>query len=555
MSREPGWLQISTEGFAALNQSRPPEHLVKELVQNSLDSVQETGGSVDLRYGHDGERFVVECHDTGTGISDLSTLRVVYLTFKTDSHLKRGRFGRGFKEILSVAKSAVILSGGKEIRFLEECGQQITRESDAVNGSAGTQILMTFDWPPQTVEQFDTYFQRLLVPSNIQLALNGRALSGRHVTHEVDGLLTTEVYNSESHSWSKPRRKTTIELVKIRGDEEPSIYEMGIPVASAEWTMPYHANVLQRVPMNPNRDALASGYAKRIHKTCLPTLLPELSEEEATADWVGTAGSLSEPEVQKQIIIKAFGEHAVRSVPTMGKRDFDHDAERIGAAIVKTAQMSSGFREMAKEHLPTAKETVLRAEIQAAKNVADTGFDLSDIVKREDPRFTWIEKQGGQKHVDRCLSFSVWFCQKLVNSTGDMLHPVTGKLALGSKPVLFGTEFGTFMAHWSNNNILTLAIDVDCFWQQPLGPEALSILVHEAAHARNMHHGTGFIDEVERLAGVAAAVMFEKQDEICRRWPELTPSKAHATEFEIPALPPDETPHPTKSWLQRLTGR
>ena len=294
MSREPGWLQISTEGFAALNQSRPPEHLVKELVQNSLDSVQETGGSVDLLYGHDGKKFVVECHDTGTGINDLSTLRVVYLTFKTDSHLKRGRFGRGFKEILSVAKSAVILSGGKEIRFLEERGRQITRESDAVNGSVGTQISMTFDWPPETVEQFDTYFQRLLVPSNIQLTLNDRALSGRHVAHEVDGLLTTEVYNSESHSWSKPRRKTTIELVKIRGNEEPSIYEMGIPVAFAEWTMPYHVNVLQRVPMNPNRDALASGYAKRIHKTCLPTLLPELSEEEATADWVGTAAGVGE---------------------------------------------------------------------------------------------------------------------------------------------------------------------------------------------------------------------------------------------------------------------
>ena len=58
---------------------------------------------------------------------------------------------------------------------------------------------------------------------------------------------------------------------------------MGIPVALAEWTVPFHANILQRVPMNPNRDALASGYAKRIHRACLPALLPELNKEAITA--------------------------------------------------------------------------------------------------------------------------------------------------------------------------------------------------------------------------------------------------------------------------------
>ena len=35
----------------------------------------------------------------------------------------------------------------------------------------------------------------------------------------------------------------------------------------------------------------------------------------------------------------------------MGKRDFNHDAERIASAVAKTTQMSGGLREMAKEHL------------------------------------------------------------------------------------------------------------------------------------------------------------------------------------------------------------
>ena len=536
-----GWLQISTAGFAALNQSRPPEHLVKELVQNALDAVQADGGGVALAYHHDGRRFVVECRDTGTGIADLSVLRVVYLTFKTDSHLKRGRFGRGFKEILSVARSATILSGDSAIHFLEEGGQQVTREVPARSPVPGTSISMTFDWPAEVAEQFDVYFDRLLVPENVDLSLNGRWVPLRDAAHNIDAALTTEIYNPESHSWSKPRRKTRIQLVDARADEEPFIYEMGIPVAAAEWSVPYHANVQQRVPMNPNRDALASGYAKRVHKACLPTLLPELDQDGATADWVGAAGAESNPDVQKEIITKAFGATAVRSVPTMGKRDFDHDAERIGAAVIKTAQMSGGFREMARVHLPTAREAVFDAETTAQERVAEGGFGLSDVLHDSDVRSTWIRQQGGRAHVGRCLAFAVWFCQQLVDSSHDAAEPVTGNLALGSEPELFGTEVSTFLAHWSDRNVLTLAIDVDCFWQDPLGAEALSILVHEAGHARAMHHGKGFVDEVERLAGVAANVMFECRGEIDRRWPELgdqTVTGAALTEYAIAGAKP-----------------
>jgi len=55
---------------------------------------------------------------------------------------------------------------------------------------------------------------------------------------------------------------------------------------------------------------------------------------------------------------------------------------------------------------------------------------------------------------------------------------VTGRLALISKPELFGTEQSAFLAHWSKNNILTFAIDKDYFWQDPLTTKSRMILVH-----------------------------------------------------------------------------
>jgi len=39
-----------------------------------------------------------------------------------------------------------------------------------------------------------------------------------------------------------------------------------------------------------------------------------------------------------------------------------------------------------------------------------------------------------------------------------------------------------------------------------------------------MHHGRSFHDEVERLGGVGAQVMFQHKEAICRQWPELVQS-------------------------------
>lgn len=519
MASGEGWLKISTEGFASFNQSRPPSHLAKELVQNAFDAMDEAGGVVHLDYRHDGTSFHIACRDRGSGIIDLTAMRVVYLTFKTDSHLKRGRFGRGFKEILSVAQTARVQSGSQALHFLVEDGQQITRQSTE-SPIKGSYVTMRFDWPAETVQEFDHYFARFLVPKNVMLVLNGKTVRARLPRHRIEAQLTTEVYQPQKQSWTKPRRQTTIELVKVEGDEEPFIYEMGIPVAPTEWTVPFHANILQRVPMNPNRDALASGYAKRVHAACLPTLLPELDANTVTADWVGAAGVDAAPEVQKEIVAKAFGKNAVRSVPAMGKRDFDDDANRIGVSVVQTAQMSGGFREMAKAHLPTAREVVLKDEAMIAAKIAANTLMPAQFDAIDGKNAFWIKKWGKQR-IERCLSFAVWFCQKLVDSTGEAAPPVTDAFTFGNDPDFIDIRVGRFLAHWSDQNRLTLALDCECFWVDPLGPQSLAILIHEAAHGRNMHHGQSFHDEVERLAGVAAAIMFAHAEAIKRDWPDL----------------------------------
>ena len=517
-----GWLSISTEGFAAMNAARPPEHLVKELVQNALDSfADEQPGQITLRYGLLGDQFHVSCSDNGSGIEELADLRVVYLTHKTDSHLKRGRFGRGFKEALCIAEQARVASGHQQLEFLRENGERVSRQASLPVAVNGTQVHMQMPWPAEIAAQLDDYFSRFLVPIGVELNINGRQALPRQIEHVISTNLSTEVYDPGSQSWKKPSRRTAIHLVPTVGHEQPTIYEMGIPVAALDWNVPFHCNVQQRVPMNPNRDAVASGYPLKLHVACLPTLLEEMDASTVKDDWVGTAGRRCDTAVQQQILKRAFGENIARSVPRMGARHFDEDARDLGVQVVSTAQASGGFREMLKLHVPSAQEVVRRDELSKAEQAGDDGFSVQTAVRLADDRLGLIEKQGGCERVQHCLDFAVWFCQQLVDSGMVQQQGVSGQLTRNPD----GSR--SLYAHWSATNMLTLAIDQACFWQEPLGAESLKILIHEAAHAMNMHHGYEFRVEVERLAGVAASVMFQRGGEIRDLFPGLcTPMAA-----------------------------
>lgn len=517
MDSNKGWLSISTQGFASMNSARPPEHLFKELLQNALDSIDiEKSGIIQLMFSLQSERFFIECRDNGSGIEDLSDLRVLYLTHKTDSHLKRGRFGRGFKEALCVAKCASVVSNSSQIEFFYEQGEPVSKKFDLAseNHITGTVVRMEMPWTEDVISKLNSYFGTFLIPKHISLLVNGKPIHSRDSKSFVEASLPTEIYDYQTQSWKKPTRKTVIRLIPTQDAEKPKIYEMGIPVAEIEWNVPFHCDIQQRVPMNPNRDAVSSGYALKLQTACLPTLLEIMTPAEVRQDWVGSAGIKCEPKIQKQIIEKGFGAKIALSVPKRGKRQFDEDARDLGVEIINTQQTSGGFRHMLRAHIPTAENIVIQDEKTKAKEAIVQGFKPDELPTEEnqDERNLWIEKQGGKKRVSRCLDFAVWFCQQLINSYSSSLLPVTGKLALGKNQ---------FVAHWSSDNELTLALDVDYLWIEPLGAKSLEVLIHEAAHTMNMHHGREFRKEAERLAGVAANLIFTHGSLIRDKWTDL----------------------------------
>ena len=134
------WLAVSTEGFAAMNAGREPAHLVKELVQNALDALGDQGGQIVLTAepSHQPDKLRISCRDNGCGMNNLADIRTVFHTSKTDSHLQRGRMGRGFKEMLCPwrGRGNRHASGSQRIEFLVEAGRRVTRPGDVGNGES-----------------------------------------------------------------------------------------------------------------------------------------------------------------------------------------------------------------------------------------------------------------------------------------------------------------------------------------------------------------------------------------------------------------------------------
>ncbi len=255
------WLAVSTEGFSEQQRGRPLAHLVKELVQNALDSVG-GAGRIELEFTPAGPRTAsVRCADDGPGAEDLTQLNVVFVTGKKDGVAQRGRMGRGFKELLSIATRARVRSRDQELLFtVGDGGMRRVVHQRGMDWHHGFEADMDIEHD-EADKTLDGYFQSFLLPAGVTLSVNGSPVPVHPIHRAVNARLTTERF--AKGRWKKPSLVTRIHLVAVKEGEAPLIYEMGIPVCEVEWSEPYHCDVQQRCPMNPKRDAVMSGYPAR----------------------------------------------------------------------------------------------------------------------------------------------------------------------------------------------------------------------------------------------------------------------------------------------------
>jgi hypothetical protein len=512
ISWKEGWLSVSLEGFAQQNRARHPAHLVKELVQNALDAVETSGGRVELTVAPVGKsRCKIECKDDGTGIPDMENIRTVFWTSKKDSVKNRGRMGRGFKELLCLSESCRVASGTKVAEFSKSSdGRPVFRTIPTTKNHKGTTVEMIMPWrADKTTDMLREYFEQLLPPPRVELVILGHPILRSKPRHVVEATLPTEEFRAGK--WIKSPRKTIVELVECPAGHRPLVYEMGIPVCPLEWDLSLHANILQRVPMNPNRDAVMSGYIPKIHRACLPVVLGEMSPETATSSWVGEAACLARDlTLQKEVLRRAFGDNLARSVPDFGKFSHDADAhELVGAKILDTRQLTGGFREIAKNVLPTSAEVAKNTRSLRREMSALAGATADEAALR----YEKLMSRHGKNRVRLVCEFHRWLAENILRAVLPERKP--------SCRVRVADFGGTAEATWTDEmQILTLALDLDRIWSEPFHRENFALIVHETAHELAAHHGNSFATAMEITAGAACLALFSEEQEVSR-WKHL----------------------------------
>ncbi len=140
---------------------RPLAHLVKELVQNALDSV---GGS---------GRIELAVTPTEPGAADLSQLNIVFVTGKKDGVTQRGRMGRGFKKLLPIATGATVRSRDQELLFtVDGDGTRRVVHRRGLDWHHGFEAGMQVEHDEAGTD-LAAYFQSFLLPGEVTLTVNG----------------------------------------------------------------------------------------------------------------------------------------------------------------------------------------------------------------------------------------------------------------------------------------------------------------------------------------------------------------------------------------------
>lgn len=317
---------VDVAGWIEQNRSREPYEVVREPIQNALD----TGTDIYVRIDYSNQSVVV-VDDDEDGVQDLSHF---YDLFSGDKHYdpeKRGRFGRGIKEFIGASDETVISSTGGGLRFTFDAAYNNELEEYVVEASrdlypeakreCGTVVYGTNDdWSHDDLKSVQEFVEELWLPENQHLNLtvydDPFAEAGVYdsvVTHvEPDAVLERQYLPTlavEDGMQVQRNRGTSVE-VKRSDPGEGGVYELGIPVTNEE-EFPFVFNVQQKTPVTERRNELDNSYRSTLMEGVINERLDLFDDDELgenyVTQYISKYSHNIRPSVQREYIQRRFG--------------------------------------------------------------------------------------------------------------------------------------------------------------------------------------------------------------------------------------------------------
>jgi len=317
MAQRKNWIDVNLDGLRKLLARRGKEFAIYELVSNGWDE-ETTEVSVELSRPEHGLSTVVVTDDSPEGFRDLAHAYTMFEESYKKSHAeKRGTFNLGEKLVLALCKQALITSTKGQVEFSEGTGRRKLRGKR----EKGTEFRAVVRL---TIEEYDRIVEKvklLIPPLGVKTTFNGQVIPERMPIKRFEVQLPTVIADVEG-MMRPSKRVATVQIYKPLPDEEPTIYEMGIPVVATGDA--YHVDVQQKVPLNMERDNVTPHFLKAVRVAVVNAFGNTLDAEIAKENWVNSAleDKRISNEAVKQIITSRFGVNSVAYDPS------DHGSNR-----------------------------------------------------------------------------------------------------------------------------------------------------------------------------------------------------------------------------------
>lgn len=305
MNKKNGWFEVDKEGLAKLLERRDKSFVLFELVQNAWDT-NAKNVKVELTNPVDGESDLRVEDDDPDGFQFLHHAWTLFAeSVKKGDPEKRGRFNLGEKLVLAACTTARLITTKGGVSWDLEGRHESLGHTD--HGSVFTASIKLakadYDYAIQQIKS-------ALPPRGVKTTVNGEPIHWRKPVRTFRIQLPTEIADEEGNLRST-RRVTDVEVHGVPPGEIASIYEMGIPVV--ETGDKWHVNIMQKVPLNSDRDNVTPGFLQKVRTAVLNEMFGEITVEDSTSQWVRAATADKDvlPAAVEKVMTERFGERRV----------------------------------------------------------------------------------------------------------------------------------------------------------------------------------------------------------------------------------------------------
>lgn len=457
--------EVSTEGMKALQAGREPWQLAKELVSNAWDET--TTKCVVSLISISPRKAKLTVLDDGKGFANINDAwTLMGHTPKRLNPTVRGRFNIGEKELLSIADTATIRTAGKIIHFPKEGGRTVRTDRKPIRG---TEIMCVLPWGTNQVSDTILHLKTLLVPDGMDYRVNGLKVDYIKPYKVIDATLETVLQDAPGEPLRATRRKTTLE---IYGANFGMLYEMGIPIQKIE--CPYLVNVMQKVPMPPNRDVVRDSYLQDIYTAVLNATVLDI--EDASATWVRTAVEDKDiqPEAVSTIMNKRYGDNVAL---WSSDSHANEKALRAGYELVHARTLSQGERGAFASVGLAHSSTIFPTAATMPKDLPDS------------------KVTDGMREI---ASYAKRLARELLGI--DIMVTFYSDMRVGGA------------GNYGNGHLTFNVAKLGYKWFDSICPDVTSLILHELSHQKADGHEYSFYSALEKLAGETVHLALEKPE-------------------------------------------